>query len=88
MYVCFVNRGTIDPRSITTFGVNSKEGGNPIGFFGTGLKYAIAVLLRLGHEVTLYSDAKKYVFGVEETKIRNDQFRIVTMNGAPLAFTA
>jgi hypothetical protein len=87
MYVCFVNRGIIDPRSITTFGVNSKEGGNPIGFFGTGLKYAIAVLLRLGHEVTLYSDAKKYVFGVEETKIRNDQFRIVTMNGAPLAFT-
>ena len=46
--IVFENPGEIDIRSISTFGVSVKEGDNPIGFFGTGLKYAIVVLLRTG----------------------------------------
>lgn len=44
--IIFRNKGVIDPKSITTFGVSSKENPGAIGFFGTGLKYAIAILLR------------------------------------------
>lgn len=39
--VAFRNKGVIDPKSITTFGVSSKEGEGAIGFFGTGLKLSL-----------------------------------------------
>lgn len=77
--IAFENPGEIDVRSISTFGVSVKEGENPIGFFGTGLKYAIAVLLRTGHEVTIYSGESEIVFGVARETIREQNFDFVTM---------
>ena len=47
--------GLIDLRAFTTFGVNSKPNSkNPIGYFGTGLKYAVAVLARHKCPVTVW----------------------------------
>src|SRR5437867_1027619 len=87
-YFVFENPGVIDPRSITTFGVSSKDNASKaIGFFGTGLKYAIAILLRNGCGITIYSGGKKYTFGVFKEEIRNDTFQIVTMNNVKLGFT-
>lgn len=83
----FSNPGEIDPRLISTFGANVKEGDNPIGFFGTGLKYALAILLRTGHKVTIWSGLKEYTFGTEESVIRGKSFTFITMNGTPLGFT-
>ena len=51
--VSFVNSGEIDPLTITTIGVSVKEGENPFGVFGTGLKYSIAILLRTHHSVSI-----------------------------------
>lgn len=85
--VVFRNPGVIDPRSITTFGTSSKENAGAIGFFGTGLKYAIAVLLRLGCSITIHSGGKQYGFAVKTAKIRVNSFDIVTMNGKALGFT-
>lgn len=87
MNYIFKNKGEIDPRSITTFGVSSKEGANPIGFFGTGLKYAIAILLREGCSITIYSGTKKLEFATRNQKIRVDTFELVTMNKRALGFT-
>jgi len=42
--IVFENQGEIDLIAFTPFGVNTKETDSPIGFFGTGLKYATAVL--------------------------------------------
>lgn len=57
----FVNPGEIDPRSFTTFGLNAKPNStNPIGFFGTGLKYAIAIVNRLGGEIVIWSGKKPF----------------------------
>lgn len=78
--IVFTNPGEIDVRSITTFGVSVKEGENPIGFFGTGLKYAIAVLLRTGHIVEIYSGIKKYKFDVSATEVRGTDFDLVTIS--------
>lgn len=75
----FRNPGVIDVRSITTFGVSVKEGDNPIGFFGTGLKYAIAVLLRTGHAVSVYAGPHCFSFGVRSDHVRGKQFDFVTM---------
>ena len=51
----FYNAGIINEISITTFGINAKNDDSAIGYFGTGLKYAIAVLLRNGHEIKIKS---------------------------------
>lgn len=77
--IVFKNPGEIDPRSISTFGVSVKEGSNPIGFFGTGLKYAIAVLLRTGHKVTIYSGLNVIRFGLKNSAVRGQEFDFVTM---------
>jgi hypothetical protein len=64
--------GEIDAASIRTFGVSVKEGENPIGFFGTGLKYALAILLRTGHKVTIQSGTSKHRFALKDVKIREE----------------
>jgi hypothetical protein len=85
--IAFTNPGEIDVRSISSFGVSVKEGDSPIGFFGTGLKYAIAVLLRLGHRVSVLSGVKHIEFGLKRDSIRGKEFDFVTMaedGGEPL----
>lgn len=77
--IVFSNQSEIDPRSISAFGVSVKDGSNPIGFFGTGLKYAIAVLLRTGHEVTVLSGLSVIRFGVDRQAVRGKEFDFVTM---------
>ncbi|MDX9698603.1 MAG: hypothetical protein RBT55_03435 [Rhodocyclaceae bacterium] len=86
-FVIFRNKGVIDPRSITTFGVSSKENPGAIGFFGTGLKYAIAILLREGCDITIYAGTRQLDFGVKRDKVRVDEFNVVTMNKRRLGFT-
>lgn len=90
--IVFENPGEIDIRSISTFGVSVKEGANPIGFFGTGLKYAIAVLLRTGHRVTIFSGETAIQFAVAPQEIRGQSFDFVTMKVGdaepmPIGFT-
>lgn len=78
--IVFKNPGEIDIRSICTFGVSVKEGDNPIGFFGTGLKYAIAVLLRTGHKVTILAGLSIVQFSVQKQSVRGQEFDFVGMS--------
>lgn len=87
MPIIFHNPGLIDPRCITTMGVNVKIGDNPIGFFGTGLKYAIAVLLREGQEITVWRGDEPLNFTLQKTDIRGKEFSLILMNGRELGFT-
>ena len=77
--ISFKNPGLIDLLSITTFGASVKESKNPIGQFGTGLKYAIAVLLRNDCPVYLLVGKDQYVFGMKPQRIRGKEFELVTM---------
>jgi len=85
--VVFENTGEMDIRSFKTFGISAKETKNPIGYFGTGLKYAIAILLREKHQITIQSGEQVFEFGLSTTKVRNQEFEIVTCNGEELPFT-
>jgi hypothetical protein len=85
--IIFENGGEIDPRLITTFGVNVKESDNPIGFFGTGLKYALSILIRHGCSVIMQSGEQQFEFGKTTIEVRGKPFEFVTMNGQPLGFT-
>lgn len=73
---------------MTTFGINVKQGKNPIGHFGTGLKYAIAILLRSGCSITLVRGSRKHTFGLKKKKIRGKAFNFITMDGRELNFTS
>lgn len=86
--IIFQNAGLIDLRAVRTVGLNAKpKSGNPIGEFGTGLKLAIAVILRNKGSVTLYRGKQAHVFGVKQTKFRGEPCEMVTLNGEELAFT-
>jgi len=75
-------------RGITVFGVCAKPNTkNPIGYFGTGLKYAIAVLLRAGCIVELNRGDENFVFTVNIEDFRGEGINRVFMNGEPLPFT-
>jgi hypothetical protein len=88
--IVFQNTGNLDTKLLTTFGVSAKETDNPIGYFGTGLKYALAVLLRTGHEIAVHDGrAGVHVLGTKSETARDGlaAFDVVTINGKPTAFT-
>lgn len=85
--ICFSNPGEIDPRLITTLGINVKDDPSAIGYFGTGLKYAIAILLRNNCQITIWSGQTKYSFSTQTETIRGKEFSFIYMNGERLGFT-
>lgn len=76
--IIFRNPGVLPLDAITTFGVNVKPNTeNPIGHFGTGLKYALAVLAREEAIVTIYAGDKHYTIGTNNIQIRDKEFQAV-----------
>ncbi len=69
----------LDLRALTLFGVSVKECKSPIGHFGTGLKYAIAVLLRNQLTVEISISGKSYTFDVEESLFRGQPLETVVL---------
>lgn len=87
MKVIFGNQGLIDPRMWSTFGVSVKDSTNPIGQFGTGLKYAIAVLLRNKRQISITSGPNKFEFSTKPMELRGKEFEQIYCNDEPLPFT-
>ena len=89
--IVFENEGEMDPRMAVLIGVNVKESSNAIGFFGTGLKYAIACMARWGETLTIQSGENEYTFAVEEIEVRNKKFESLSMlsryDRMPLSYT-
>lgn len=85
--IIFSNEGSLDIRALKTFGLSSKEGQDKIGRFGTGLKYATAVIARHGGILNIFTDGESYVVGAEEQEFRGRSVRQLTLNGEPLPFT-
>ena len=83
----FHNPGKLDIRAACTFGISVKEHSNPIGFFGTGLKYAIAVILRHGCEIQIQSGEELFKFSSKQISFRGSPISLVTMNDQELGFT-
>ena len=81
------NPGLIDPKAFSIFGLHAKLGDSPIGFFGTGLKYAIAILLREGRELTIHSGEQKLQFHAKEINFRGKIRQQVFCNDTELPFT-
>lgn len=80
-FVTLQNPGLIPLEAVTTMGVSAKEGENPIGFFGTGLKYAVAALLRTGQRITIWRGLERFDFTAETAEVRGKSFEFVHMTG-------
>ena len=87
MPIYFANEGAIDLDVIRTMGVSVKTGDNPIGYFGTGLKYAIATLLRTKHKVSLTSAGATVQFTTKTKEVRGQPFDFVMMGEEQLGYT-
>lgn len=85
--VNFGNNGALDPRAFKTFGLNAKLNESSIGYFGTGLKYAIAVILREGRNISITSCGDDYEFSVVKTDFRGKEFDAIFCNGEEMPFT-
>lgn len=85
--VYFCNDGVFDPRAMLTFGVSVKGDDDAIGYFGTGFKYAIAIILRNGGTVSISSCGDNYNFESRTEDIRGKDVDIVYCNGVNAGFT-
>jgi hypothetical protein len=86
--IIFETPTTIDPLTIKTFGVSVKESDSPIGFFGTGMKYAIAILLRKNQKIHIHTPDSTYHFSKKDVGIRGQMHPMIKMNDELLGFTA
>ena len=91
MTIHFITPGYIDLDLILTFGVSAKAKDNPIGFFGTGFKFAVATLLRTGHKIVLTRPGHaepRLEFTAKEKTFRDKTFKLVCFNNnEELGFT-
>lgn len=80
MYITFKTPTDFDIKAITTFGISSKPNSeSPIGYFGTGLKYALAILCREGLDVTIINkDLHLKLFTAHEA-FRNKEFNYIKL---------
>ena len=86
--ILFRTPGLASLEALTTLGVSVKETSNPIGFFGTGFKYALAWCLRNGHEVSVHwSNRTTCRFSTQEKLIRGQTVKLILADGVPLGFT-
>lgn len=78
--VVFETPGLIDVRAFTIMGAHAKPNSkSPIGFFGTGLKYAIAGLVRLGAEPIVWIGRDKLTFSKKVAKFRGTDLETIVM---------
>ena len=77
--VYFHNPGELDIRGATTMGLSAKEADDAIGKFGTGLKYAIASVLRWGGALSIETGGVKYIFRKEPIDFRGKAHEQIIM---------
>jgi hypothetical protein len=69
--LAFITPSDFDLASLTTFGLSAKPASDsPIGYFGTGLKYAFATLLRNGCEIEISTPSATYTVVTESIDFR------------------
>ena len=78
--VLFRTPGAIPLDAFNKFGINAKPNSvSPFGFFGTGLKYAVAVILREGGRIAVFIQGVEYEFYLRKADFRGKTFSEVRM---------
>jgi len=78
--VVFETPGLIDVRAFTIMGAHAKpNSANPIGYFGTGLKLALTVLVRLGAEPVAWIGKDRFSFSKKASTFRGSPLETIVM---------
>lgn len=78
--VLFRTPGAIPLDAFTKFGINAKPNSvSPFGFFGTGLKYAVSIILRNGGTIRVFIQGVEFNFYLHNKDFRGKAFREVRM---------
>lgn len=85
--ISFITPTLLPIEAATTMGVSVKGSNDAIGKFGTGLKYAIAGILRLGGKINIWIEGEHFEFTACPTDIRGKVFQIIHCNGNACGFT-
>lgn len=84
--ICFQTDGHIEDFALESFGISAKRTDNPIGKFGTGLKYAIAITLNKGGKVTLWRGLEPTRFGIKHLNVRGNEVAMAVLGDKVLPF--
>lgn len=80
-YLMIESTGEVDPRGFELLGGSTKrDDSSKIGFFGTGCKYATAVLLRKRLPLVVTSGMKKITFKTMEEDLRGAKFQRILLD--------
>lgn len=82
------NTGEVEPEAFTLLGATTKrEDSTKIGFFGSGNKYAIATLLRMGIPFRIFSGEQEIVVSTQKAYLRGQEYEQILINGQPTSMT-
>lgn len=87
-YIKIENPGEIDVNAFRLLGASTKRDDNTkIGFFGSGLKYAIAVLLRNEIPFRVFAGEKEIKIETKTETFRDKSFQMIKINGSRTSLT-
>jgi len=87
-YIKISNIGEIEINAFKLIGASSKRNdSSKIGFFGSGLKYALAYFLRENTELHVFSGETKINITTRSTVHRGTEFKIIQINGEDTSLT-
>lgn len=86
--IIITNKGLIDPLAFELIGASTKRNdNNTIGFFGSGIKYAIAGLLQREIPFQIWRGKDPIDIQVQPVKMRDTEFNRIIINGNPTSLT-
>ena len=87
-YIKIVNEGEIDINSFLLVGATNKRNDDKkIGYFGSGLKYAMSVLLRNKIPFRIFSGEKEIKITTSKKSFRGENFDVIKINNKLTNFT-
>lgn len=82
------NDGEIDTTGLRLIGASTKRGDSTkIGFFGSGTKNAIAIMLRNNIPFKIYSGDRQVEITTRTVEFRGDQFQAISIDGHDTGYT-
>jgi len=88
MYLKIQSNGEIEQEAFTLIGASSKRNDNTkIGYFGSGLKYSIASLIRNEIHFKIFKGANEIIFDKVEKNFRNETYYAISVNGQETSLT-